>query len=220
VLHLRAVLAALPLLLACSGCVGICGGELPQLDRAEILRGERLPAISYEVEPPAGLDPWPLSENAELFRSAFVDARRGPATDDLHVQLSIRTEEDLHVLFIGLRVLWLFSLGIIPSYSQGQERLVARLEFKGRLLREYHYAERVKVWAHLFLLPAYYTRDNASLVLQRVHANMLLHLIRDLRQDLPALLQSQVERPRCALQRHPGELARVARVRDPELCDQ
>jgi hypothetical protein len=189
VLRLRAALAAFPLLLVCCGCVGIRGGQLEQLDREEALRGEPLPAISYEIGSPNRLDSYGRNENGQLFRSAFVEARHGPAADDLHIQLSVTTEEDLHVLFIGLRVLWLFSLGLIPSYSQGEERLVAEVSYKGQLLRAYHYTERIKVWAHLFLLPAYYTQDNAGLVLQRMHANMLLHLIRDLKQDLPQLLR-------------------------------
>jgi len=189
VLRLRAALAAFPLLLICCGCLGIRGGQLEQLDREQVLRGERLPAISYEVEPATGLDPYGRNDNWQLLRSAFVETRHGPAADELHIQFTVATEEDLHVLFIGLRVLWLFSLGIIPSYSQGEERLVAQVSCKGRLLREYHYTERIKVWAHLFLLPAYYTQDNASLVLQRMHANMLLHLVRDLKQDLPQLLR-------------------------------
>lgn len=187
-LRLRAALAAFSLLLVCCGCVGIRGGELEQLDRDEVLRGEPLPAISYEIDPTHGLDRYPRHENWDLFCSAFVESRHGPAADDLHIQLSVRTEEDLHVLFIGLRALCLCSLGLIPSYAQGEERFVARVTFKGRLLREYHYEERMKVWAHLFLLPGYYTKDSLPLVLQRVHGNMLLHLIRDLKQDLPQLL--------------------------------
>lgn len=183
------LLAAFPLLLVCCGCVGIRGGQLPQLDREEVLRGERLPAISYQIEPPTGLDPYGRNDNWQLLRSAFVETRHGPAADDLHIQFTVSHEEDLHVLFIGLRVLCLCSLGLIPSYAQGEERFVARVTFKGRLLREYRYEERIKVWTHLFLLPAAYTQDNASLVLQRMHGNMLLHLIRDLRRDLPELLQ-------------------------------
>ena len=189
--RLRAALAAFPLLLVCCGCVGIRGGQLAQLDRDEVLRGEPLPAISYEMEPPNRLDSYGRNENGQLFRSAFVDAHHGPAADDLHIQLSVSTEEDLHVLFIGLRVLCLCSLGLIPSYAQGEERFVARVTFKGQLLREYHYEERMKVWAHLLLLPGYYTKDSLPLVLQRVHTNMLLHLIRDLKQDLPLLLRQE-----------------------------
>ena len=180
--------AALALLLACCGCIGIRGGELEQLDRDEIMRGERLPAISYEIDPYGHIDDWGTNKNSELFRSAFVEARRGTATDDLHIALSVHTEEDLHALSIGLRVLCMFSLGLIPAYSQGEEQFVARVESKGQLLHEYRYAERVKCWAHLFLLPGFYTSDGVHAVMQRIHGNMLLHLIRDLRQDLPTLV--------------------------------
>jgi len=41
---------------------------------------------------------------------------------------------------------------------------------------------------HLLLLPLGYTSNNAFRVRQQMHANMLLHLIRDLRKDLPAIM--------------------------------
>jgi hypothetical protein len=192
-------------------CVGIRGGLLPELERDEILRGDRLPPISYDVDSVQG--EFGLGdENERLFCDAFVAARRGTAADDLHVAIRFGMLEDHHVLAICSRAICLFSLGLIPAYSQSTVTLRARIESKGRLLREYHYADRITTWAHLLLLPWSYTSSGMFRVNHAVQANMLLHLIRDLRRDLPRWFPpEQVLRDA----RHPRSASAACRCQAP-----
>lgn len=185
------VLFALLFTLTSSSYLGLRGGLLPQLDRDEIMRVDRMPAISYEIEFDSSRDPWGFRENEQLFRDAFVDARRGPADDGMHIHLGFHADERFHVLAMCLRGLWMFSLGILPSYSQTDLWLMAEVEFKGKRVREYRYDDRLTVLAHILLLPWFYTDHSASRVYRDIQANMLMHVISDLRKDLPQILPKE-----------------------------
>lgn len=188
VLHVRFLVTAW--VLACCGCVGFREGLLPRLEREEVLRGERGPSISYRIEVPysqmACCAEW-WDDTDALLRDAFVEARRGPAGDEPHVEIRFQDDEDFRALAIGMRALCLFSLGLLPAYGRVETSLSARVEFQGRVVRKYRHAEATKVWAHLLLWPLAYTDLNKERVLHAVRSDLLLHLVCDLRRDLPDL---------------------------------
>jgi hypothetical protein len=177
---------------ACCGCAGFRGELLPQLSRSEITSENRLPAISYECKigpgPNAtgGDNLWPGSSAEWLFRSAFVDARNGPAANDLHIDLFFQTEARQPSFTLGLALLTICSLGIIPAYGREDLTLRARVEYQGRLAREYTYGDRIEIWIHLFMIPWSFSHDPVE-VERAVHENLLLHFLRDLRKDLPQI---------------------------------
>lgn len=177
-------------ILACSGCVGFREGLLPRLARDDVLRGGPAAPISYRIDAPSRMRrccaEW-RDDADTLFRDAFVEARRGPAADEPHVEIRFEDDEDLRALAIGLRALWLVSLGISPAWSRVETSLGARVEHRGRVVREYRYTEARQTWAHLLLLPFAYADLNDERVLHALRSDLLLHLVRDLRQDLPDL---------------------------------
>lgn len=190
-LRIQLVLALL--IFACCGCTGFRGNKLPQLDRNELTPENRLPAISYQCNPianpiaPAVNSSWPAASNEWLFRSAFVDARPGPAADDLHIDLFLQTEMRQPSFTIGLALLTICSLGFIPTYGQEDISLRARVEYQGKLVRAYSYTDTMELWVHLFLIPWAYSHDMVA-VERSIYDNLLLHLLRDLRRDLSQIV--------------------------------
>jgi hypothetical protein len=191
----RRFLAAL-LLLAFPSCVGLRQGRLPSLEREEVLRGEPAPAIRYRIDwawlqgrSGCCFDWW--DETARLFDEAFVEARPDSAENGLRVEIRFDEDERLPVLGIGSRALCLFSLGLVPAWSRWDRSMNARLELDGRLLREYRYDEEITAWSHILLLPLLWTRRDLHGVRHAVSTDMLLHLVRDLRRDLPALVAAE-----------------------------
>jgi hypothetical protein len=91
------------------------------------------------------------------------------------------------VFTITLALFTICSLGIIPTYASEDLTLVARVEYQGKLGREYVYHDRVNTWAELFLLPFAFSHDPVA-VSRSVYENMLLHFLRDLRKDLPTIM--------------------------------
>jgi hypothetical protein len=189
----RIQLALALLILACCGCTGFRGNLLPQLDRNELTSGDRLPAISYQCNPVAGLNAsvvsagWPSPSNEWLFRSVFVDARPGPAANDLHIDLFVQTEMRQPTFTIGLAFFTICSLGLIPTYGLEDVTLRARVEYQGKLVRAYSYTDTEEIWVHVFMIPWAYSHDMVA-VERSIYDNLLLHLIRDLRRDIPQIV--------------------------------
>jgi hypothetical protein len=189
-LPIRNVLAIL--LLACPGCAGFRGELLPQLGRNDLTPANRMPAISYTWNsgiPARGLAPntaFAGSSSEWLFRSAFVDARNAPGANDIHIDLYFQSEMRQPTFSMGLMLLSIFSLGIIPGYACDDLSLRAQLQNQGQIVKEYQYVDSVDTWMHLFMIPWAFSHDPA-VVEREALENMLLHLIRDLRKDLPQL---------------------------------
>jgi hypothetical protein len=192
-------MAALParvlvlLLLACGSCASFRGGKLEQLPRDEIASQPRLPAISYQYRsggepgsPEVGIG-WPSPSAEMFFCSAFTDARRGPAANDLHVDLVHFTEVRQPIFSLTLGLLTLVSLGIIPTYVEEDVTLRARVEYRGAFVREYVYSDRVDTWIELLLIPWAFSHDPVE-VERASFENLLLHFLRDLRRDLPQIV--------------------------------
>jgi hypothetical protein len=184
----------LPLVfLACCACTGFRGNLLQQLDRKELTPENRLPAISYQLSSSPGSNGvvnapgWPGASNEWLFRSAFVDTRVGPAADDLHIDLFLQTEMRQPAFTIGLAVFTICSLGIIPTYGVEDVSLRARVEYKGQLVRSYSYMDSMEIWVHLVMIPWSFSHDMVA-VEREIYDNLLLHLLRDLRKDLPQIV--------------------------------
>jgi len=179
-------------LLACCGCASFHGRELPKLDRNELASQPRLPAISYECRvgpnpssPPGG--GWPSAAAEVLFCSAFAEARRGPAANDLHIDLAHLNVIRQPIFSITLGFFTLASLGILPTYIEEDVTLSVRVEYQGKLAREYIYRDHINTWIELFLLPWAFSHDPIEIE-RATDENLLLHFLRDLRKDLPLIV--------------------------------
>jgi len=192
---LRIQLTLALLVFACCGCTGFRGNMLPQLDRNELTPENRLPAISYQCNPLGGQSApvvnasWPAASNEWLFRSAFLDARPGPAADDLHIDLFLQTEMRQPSFTIGLAVLTVCTLGLIPTYGLEDVSLRARLEYQGKLVRTYSYTDTMELWVHLVMIPWSFSHDVVA-VERSIYDNLLLHLLRELRKDIPQIVSA------------------------------
>ncbi len=170
-------------------------GKLEELDRNELTSQPRLPAISYQFR--QGANPnspdtagaWPSPTAELLFCSAFTDARRGAAADDLHVDLAHVNEIRQPVFSLTLGLLTLVSLGILPTYVEEDVVLRARVEYQGKFAGEYLYRDRVHTWVEVFLIPWSFVHDPVN-VERSTFENMVLHLLRDLRKDLPQVVSA------------------------------
>lgn len=180
------------LLLACCSCTGFRGNLVPQLDRKEITPENRMPAITYQVNPSAGPNTipsvvgWPGASSEWLFHSAFVDARPALPGEGLHIDLFFQTEMRQPSFTIGLGLITICTLGIIPTYGREDLALRARVEYQGKLGREYTYNDQMDLWIHLFLIPWSFSQDPVAIE-REIYENLLLHFLRDLRKDLPQI---------------------------------
>lgn len=181
------------LLLGCSGCAAFLGGELARLDPAELRTQPRLPPISYQIR--QGANPnsaemgqgWPSAPAEALFCSAFTGARHGPAEGDLHSDLAHFNVVRQPVFSLTLGLFTLASLGIIPTYIEEDFTLTVRVEYKGQLAQEYLYKDHVSIWIEVFMI--FWSFSNDPVETERANfENMLLHLIRDLRRDIPRIV--------------------------------
>jgi hypothetical protein len=177
-------------LFVCTGCASFRCNELPQLGRNDLTPENRMPAITYTWNSGVSVPGFAVStafagsSSEWLFRSAFADAHNAPSANDLHVDLYFSSEMRQPTFSMGLMLLSIFSLGIIPGYAREDLHLRARLENQSQLVKEYQYSDSTETWMHLFIIPWCFSHD-PSVVEKAVLENMLLHLIRDLRRDLP-----------------------------------
>jgi hypothetical protein len=180
------------LLLVCSGCASFRCDELPQLGRNDLTPENRMPAITYTWNSGVSTPGFAVntvftgSSSEWLFRSAFADAHNAPAANDVHIDLYFSSEMRQPTFSMGLMLLSIFSLGIIPAYAREDLHLRARLENQGQLVKEYQYSDSTETWMHIFVIPWCFSHD-PSVVGKAVLENLLLHLIRDLRKDVPKL---------------------------------
>ena len=181
------------LLLGCCGCASFHGEELARLDPQELRTQPRLPPISYQIR--EGANPnsaeagagWPTASSEALFCSAFTGARHGPAEDDLHIDLAHFSVIRQPIFSMTLVLFTIASLGIIPTYAEEDYTLTVRVEYKGQLAREYVYKDHVSLWVEVLLIFWSFTHD--PIEIERANFdNMLLHLIRDLRRDIPQIV--------------------------------
>jgi hypothetical protein len=185
-------LFALLLALLAGSCAAWSGHLLPEIPPGQDAGQPQLPAISYQIgaigdpalqNPPM---PWPSPSLERHFRNGFADARNGPPAGGLHVQLSFQDEMRAPAFTIGLTLVTICTLGIIPAYAREDLTLVARVENDGKLAKVYEYHDRVETWVHLVMIPWAFSNDPVE-IQRSTFDNMLRHLLRDLRRDLPQL---------------------------------
>jgi len=192
---IRTPLALVMLIFVCCSCASFHGRELPKLDRSELSSEPRLPAISYQCR--IGPNPsapegggWPSAPAEVLFCSAFVDARHGPAANDLHIDLAHLNVIRQPIFSLTLGLFTLVSLGILPTYIEEDVTLSVRVEYQGKLAREYVYHDHINTWIEVFLLPWAFSHDPVEIE-RAADENLLLHFLRDLRKDMPLIVPAE-----------------------------
>lgn len=187
-------LASLLVLVLGASCASYPGEELAPLDPSELEGQTRLPPVTFELK--TYISAWmgtagdPRARAEPLFRRAFSEVREVNASNaeegELHLDLLLRQTPRNPGVTLGLGILWACSLGLIPAYGRNDLYLDARVVRGGETLQSYVYRDHVSTWSSIVLLPWSFTRDP-----ENVHAevldSMLLHLLRDLRRDLPGL---------------------------------
>jgi hypothetical protein len=171
-------LLGLAFALLLSACATFRSQPLAGLDAARVIDKQHpLPAISYEGSG------WPCFSTELLFRSAFVDARKGPAQDDLHVVLRFEHKVEDQTLSRVSYILSTLTLTLLPGFYPDDFSLAALVEGPGREAREYVYRESATTWIQILLLFAAWWHDPGE-VQRSVQENMLLHFLVELRRDL------------------------------------
>jgi hypothetical protein len=158
-----------------------------------------LPPISYEVRSlSSGLAIAGTFVNANariepLFRRAFAEVEQlstEPGADgtqrDLHLDLLVSQESRHSSATFTLGLICVATIGLIPAYGQEELTLDARLQRGGQTIATYVYTDRVETWIQLFLLPWAFRNDPQD-VAYETFDNLVLHLLADLRRELPAL---------------------------------
>jgi hypothetical protein len=173
-----------PLLVAACALLGSCMTLRPQalatLDADQVITHQPpLPPVSFDGDRSPD---WPGGTRA-LFQRAFVEVREGPAQGDLHIQLRFEVEQRREMLTTCWILLTTLSLYLLPLYAHSDVTLWARVEGPGRRPKEYCYREPLDFWAHAVLLPVGLWQWELEPE-ARVHENMLLHFLVDLRKDL------------------------------------
>lgn len=180
-----------------AACSASPAGRLPELRYDEVLRQDKLPAISYtlsgnadepnlqrivEIRSPDYL--------VELLRRAFAGARRVPAEgpdahpDDLHLDIYMRRAQRHIPITLTTGLLFLCTAGIAPAYCYEETYLDVRVVRGGKLQKQYVFVDGVTTWYELFLLPWAFSEDPSDVTV-RTMENMLLHFVCEMRRDMP-----------------------------------
>lgn len=186
---------------AVAACAASPAGRLAELRYDEVLRQDKMPAISYmlsgnadepnlqrivEIRAPDYL--------VELLRRAYAGARRvtaeGPDAhpDDLHLDIYMRRAQRHIPITLTTGLLFLCTVGISPAYCYEETYLDVRVVRGGQLRRQYVYTDGVTTWYELFLLPWAFSEDPSDVTV-RTMENLLLHFVTEMRRDLPEILR-------------------------------
>lgn len=195
----RLVLLVL-LLLGC-GCASFTSKELRPPSLEEIVRGGKLPAITYEFNQSGEFSsselllvdaqtrlPAVLRERIEpLFRRAFEDSKLAKEPGELHLDLYYRQTLRRPALTYTLALFFVASIGILPAYAEEELYLEAKLRHHGTTARQYVYSTGIDTWFHWFMLPLAWSHDPGDVNNAQIDA-LVLSLLADLKRDLPGVL--------------------------------
>lgn len=186
--------------LAASACASFSDSHLPQRSLAEIEAGGKLSAITYEfaewnvatadealvvTTPAPVIVPSIVQARVEpILRRAFAGATRGREQGEWHLDMYYRETEVKPALSYTLALFWILSLGIIPTFSQTDLYLEARLLHDGAPVQQYVYEETVTAWIHWFLLPWVFSNDPIERKSELLD-NMVLNLVHDIAAVVP-----------------------------------
>lgn len=111
---------------------------------------------------------------------SFTDNGGNEKSLSLQLSMSIETQEGAHNASVFFSI---YTLGILPGYLKHDFKLKGALyNEKDELLKEYVYTDTMTSWYELFLLPFAFTKS-PKITRQKITANMVRHLLKDMKED-------------------------------------